>query len=183
MRAKRIVRGGLAVAIALSFLLGAGAAFAADTSPPAKSEFKTMLGDLWARLRAVGPRLQSAQTAPSPTMTAGIRGAEATESELKPYWKGDREQDPAYRAERAALQAAQDLADAGKFAEAGGAFDAFAQAHPRSPLTADARFGGALAQAALGDKARAIAGFESFLKDNPQHPLAADAQRAVAALR
>jgi len=172
------------MAVALSLFLGAAGAMAADPAgPPAQSEFRTMLGELWARLRAAAPRAQSAQATSSPTMTAGIRGAEATESELKPYWKGDREQDPAYRAERAALQAAQELADAGRFADAGKAFDTFAEAHPRSPLAPDARFGGALAQAALGDKARAIAGFESFLKDNPQHPLAADAQRALAALK
>lgn len=181
MRAKRKAQ---LTAVALSLVLGATGAMAADPAgPPAQSEFRTMLGELWARLRAAGPRAQSTQSTSNPTMTAGIRGAEATESELKPYWKGDRDQDPAYRAERAALQSAQDLADAGKLAEAGKAFDAFAEAHPRSPLTPDARFGGALAQAALGDKARAVAGFESFLKDNPQHPLAADAQRALAALR
>jgi len=62
-------------------------------------------------------------------------------------------------------------------------FDAFVEAHPRSPLASDARFGGALAQAALGDKARAVSGFETFVKQDPQHPLARDAERALAALR
>jgi len=180
MRAKPLTH----LAISLSFLLGATSAIAAEPArPPAQSELKAMLGELWAKLRAAGPRSQSAQAASSQTVTAGIRGAEATESELKPYWKGDREQDPAYRAERAALQAAQELADAGKFADAAKAFDAFVGAHTGSPLASDARFGGALAQAALGDKARAIKDFESFLKQSPQHPLARDAERVLAALR
>jgi TolA-binding protein len=165
------------IAVVLSFLFAAPPVLAADSA-----QFKVMLGELWARLRSAGPR-QSTQVIATQTVTAGIRGAEATESELKPYWKGDREQDPAYRAERQALQSAQELADAGKFSEAAKAFDTFGEAYPRSTLASDARFGGALAQAALGDKARAISGFEGFLKQNPQHPLAHDAERALAALR
>jgi TolA-binding protein len=173
MHPKRLVH----IAVVLSFLFGAPPVIAADPA-----QLKVMLGELWAKLRSAAPR-QSTQIIATQTVTAGIRGAEATESELKPYWKGDREQDPAYRAERLALQSAQELADAGKFSEAAKAFDAFAEAHPRSTLASDARFGGALAQAALGDKARAITGFEGFLKQNPQHPLARDAERALTALR
>lgn len=173
----------LRTATVMVLVLAATAVMAADPAPSQKgSELKSMLGELWARLRSVAPR-QSTQVAANQTVTAGIRGAEATESTLRPYWKGDREQDPAYRAERQELQSAQDLADAGKFAEAAKAFDAFVEAHPRSPLASDARFGGALAQAALGDKARAVSGFETFVKQDPQHPLARDAERALAALR
>jgi TolA-binding protein len=179
MRAKRLARGCLAISLALSLLLGTAAATAADPSPPSeKSDFKGMLGELWAKLRAVSPRSRPTQTATNTTMTAGVRGSEATESELKPYWKGEPSQ-----AERSALLAAQGLADGGKLDDAARAFDVFLEAYPRSPLASEARFGGALARAALGDKARAIAGFEGFLKQSPQHPLARDAERAIAALR
>jgi len=82
---------------------------AAQATPPAQSSaVKDMLGKLWSRLRAATPRPHSA--AGSVTVTAGLRGAEATESELKPYWRGDREQ----AGEREALEKAQALADAGK---------------------------------------------------------------------
>jgi len=178
MQAKAVIR----VAAAMVLLLAATAAVTADPAPPqGDSALKNVLRELWVRLRAVGPRQPTQVT--SHTVTAGIRGAEATESELRPYWKGDREQDPAYRAEQQELKSAQDLADAGNFAEAAKAFGAFADAHPRSPLVPEARFGAALSEAALGDKARATSSFESFLKQNPQHPLARDAERALAALR
>jgi TolA-binding protein len=187
MRTRHSIGGWVALALALA-PLAAGSASAADAAPSRnapqaaeRSDFKSMLGDLWAKLRAISPR--SAEVTASSTMTAGIRGAEATESELKPYWKGDREQNPAYQGQRKALQAAQELADAGKLAEAARAFDAFVADNPGSPFASEARFGGALAQAALGDRKRAIAGFEGFLKDNPQHPLAKDAERALGALR
>lgn len=170
--------------LALSFLIEATSVIAAEPArPPTRSDFKVVLGEMWARLRAVSPRMQSGQPVYTQTVTAGIRGAEATESELKPYWRGDREQDPAYRAEHQALQAAQELADAGKFAEAAKAFETFAETYPRSPLASEARFGKALAQAMLGEKSRAIASFENFLKQDAQHPLAKDAESALAALR
>jgi TolA-binding protein len=145
------------------------------------SGVKDLLASLWARLRAATPR--SSAAAPVVTVTAGLRGEEATESELRPYWRGDREQDPSSRNERVALEAAQALADAGKFAEAAQAFEAFLQANPHSTLAANAVFGAALARAAMGDRARATAGFQDFLKREPQHPLAEDARQALAALR
>ena len=145
------------------------------------SGIKDMLGSLWGRLRAATPR--SSATAPTTTVTAGLRGIEATESELKPYWRGDRENDAGSIAERKALEGAQALADAGKFAEAAEAYDAFLQQYPRSPLAANAVLGAGVAHASLGDRAKATAAFQDFLKRDPQHPLAKDAQAAIAALR
>ncbi|MEA3192127.1 MAG: Outer rane lipoprotein [Betaproteobacteria bacterium] len=151
------------------------------TAQSSSAQIKDMLGSLWGRLRAATPR--SSATAPTTTVTAGLRGSEATESELKPYWRGDRESDAGSIAERKALEGAQALADSGKFAEAVKAYDAFLQQNPRSPLAANAVFGSALAHAALGDKARATAGFQDFIKREPQHPLAKDAEQAIAALK
>jgi len=150
-------------------------------TPPPGSAFTDFLANMWARLRAATPR--TAPSAQASSVTAGLRGKEATESELKPYWKDDRGDDPAAAAERQALDGAQTLAEAGKFAEAAQAFDTFLKQYPSSPLAANAIFGGALARAAMGDKARARAGFEDFLKRAPQHPLAHDAEQALASLR
>lgn len=175
MRANRVMRV-LVVALSTAALALGVQTAAADSAMP-----RGLLGELLARLRLAAPRANAVPVALP--VTAGIRGAEATESDLKPYWKGDREQDPAYRVERHELQAAQDLADAQKFADAARAFETFLSAHPKSPLAPNARFGGALSYAALGDRAHARAGFETFLKENPQHPLARDAEQALAALK
>ena len=176
------MRGGVRVASAVLALVLA-ATIVVPAQSQAQSGLTSLLGELWAKLRAVAPRAQTSQATVSTTVTAGVRGAEATESELRPYWMGDREQDPAYRAERQALQAAQEHADGGRFGDAARAFDAFLETYPKSSLATNARFGGALSHAAVGDKARAIAEFEAFLKQDAQHPLARDAERALAALR
>jgi len=174
MKLPTIVSGLLA---ALAFAIAAPDAGAQSSS----GGFKDLLGSLWGRLRAATPR--SSATAPTTTVTAGLRGTEATESELKPYWRGDRESDAGSIAERKALESAQALADSGKYAEAAKAFDAFVQQNPRSPLAINAVFGSAVAYASLGDRNRAVAGFQDFLKRDPQHPLAKDAEQAIAALK
>jgi TolA-binding protein len=163
--------------IAALLLAPAAPAFAQATQAAQSSGVKDMLGKMWARLRAATPRSQASSG--NVTVTAGLRGAEATESDLKPYYRGEREQ----AAERAALDKAQALADGGSYAEAAKAFDAFVQENPKSPLAANALFGGALARAAMGDIARAKAGFADFIKREPQHPLAKDAEQALAALK
>jgi TolA-binding protein len=149
-------------------LLAATPAYAQQTA-----DLKEVLQNLWGKLRALTPR-SSPPPESTATVTAGLRGTEATESELKPYWRGD---------DRQTLQNAQALADAGKFAEAAAACEALLQGNPRSTLAPNALFGAALARAAMGDRARAAAGFEEFLKRDPSHPLAPDARQALAALR
>ena len=163
--------------LAAALLLLPAAPAVAQASRESPSAVKDMLGKMWARLRAATPRPQAA--AGSVTVTAGLRGAEATESELKPYWRGEREQ----ASERQALEKAQALADAGSYADAAKAFDSFLKDNPRSPLAGNAMFGAALARAALGERARAAAGLTDFIKQQPQHPLVKDAEEALAALR
>jgi TolA-binding protein len=175
MIANRSIAGSGLLAAALLLLPAAPAVAQASRESP--SAVKDMLGKMWARLRAATPRPQA--VAGSVTVTAGLRGAEATESELKPYWRGEREQ----ASERQALEKAQALADAGSYAEAAKAFDSFLRDNPRSPLAGNAMFGGALARAALGERAKAAAGLTDFIKQQPQHPLVKDAEEALAALR
>lgn len=172
----------MSVLVVLAFLAASPAAAQSPQTPAQTAGVKEILQNLWGRLRALTPR-SSPPAATTTTVTAGLRGIEATESELRPYWRGDRDQDPAARKEREALERAQALADAGKYAEAARAYDAFLEASPKSVLAPNALFGAALARAAAGDRARATAGFEEFLRREPQHPLAADARQALAALR
>jgi TolA-binding protein len=170
------------LAVVLAFACSAAVHAQTKSSAEQTAGLKEFLGDLWGKLRAVTPRSEP-PPATTATVTAGLRGSEATESELRPYWRGDRDQDPAVKKERVALERAQALADGGKYAEAAGAFDAFVQQNPTSSLAPNARFGSALSRAAMGDRARATNAFEDFIKRDPKHPLARDAERALAALR
>jgi len=166
-------------------LLAAGPARAQTAQKPqsqpqaSQSGLKDMLGNFWGRLRALTPR-SSPPPATTANVPAGLRGVEATESELRPYWRGG---EPPARAELLALERAQAAGDAGNFADAARQFEGFLQQNPSSPLASNALFGAALARAALGERARAAAAFENLIKRDPQHPLADDARQALAALR
>lgn len=116
-------------------------------------------------------------------LTAATASAETTTTLLTPYWKDDRSEDPAFQAEVQSYGAAQQLLEDGKLKEAEAAFGNFIQAHGNSDLLPNARFGQALALAALGDGKKAKAAMESFLRDYPQHPLAADARKVAAELQ
>ena len=74
--------------VALLLLIPAAPAAGQDTSA-----VKDMLGNLWARLRAATPR--STPAAPAASVTAGLRGAEATESELNPTGRATASRIPA----------------------------------------------------------------------------------------
>ncbi len=180
---EKILRSVLAVA-----LLVGGSAFAQTAQKPkpqpqasqaSSTSMKDMLGNFWGRLRAITPR-SSPPPATTANVPAGLRGVEATESELRPYWRGS---EPPARGELQALERAQAAADAGNFADAARQFEAFLQQNPSSPLASNALFGAALARASLGERARATAAFEDLIKRDPQHPLAEDARQALAALR
>lgn len=158
--------------VALALLVMTPALAQSPPAPEQTAGLRETLQSLWGRLRAVTPR-STPPPATTATVTAGLRGIEATESELKPYW----------RDERQAFDNAQSLAEAGKFSEAAAAFEALVQSNPSGALAPNARFGAALARAAMGERARAAAGFQEFLKRDPQHPLARDAEQALAALR
>ena len=172
----------MALVVALALVSQSSPIHAASPIPGKEtSAVNNMLGGMWAKLRASVKR-PAGQVADASSTVAGIRGSEATESELRPYWKGAREGDKS-SAEVQAFNAANELAEARNYAQAAVAFDAIITTYPDSPLAPDALFGGALARAALGEKARAIGSLETFVKKNPQHPLVADAQQVLAALK
>ena len=88
-------------------LLLSGSALAAESQDgivretSTDSVFKGTLYQVWSRLRALSPKGNIDEAARSKVVvTAGIRGAEATDTALKPYWKDDRSNDQQYQQQR-----------------------------------------------------------------------------------
>jgi len=140
---------------------------------------KSLLDQVWARLRSYGPTASNDHPERNATLVAGVRGAEVTSSALKPYWKGDKSNDPAFLEEVGAYNKAQGLADAGDLKGASAAFDGFLKTYPASTLKPNAVFALGLAYAGLGDKAKGLSFLKTFVKDYPTHPLAGDAGRLI----
>lgn len=146
------------------------------------SVFKGFFLNVWSKLRAFNP--QTRYEAKSNTVyTAGIRGAEATETLIQPYWKGDLSQDEKFQQELKKFSKAQQLMDNGELDGSQKAFSSFIQQYSNSTLVPNAIFAKALCHAGLGKKKEAKASMQRFVDENPNHPLVADAQQVITQLR
>ncbi len=142
------------------------------------SVFTGLFKSVWARLRSLSP--QSQQTARSDIeYSAGIRGAEATDTLLKPYWKDDLTQNPEFQAELESFGEAQAKMDQGKLQQAVKSFDDFLQHYGDSALRPNALFGKSISLAGIGRNADSVATMRQFVDENPRHPLVADARKVI----
>lgn len=145
------------------------------------SVFKGLFKSVWARLRELSPSQKESANAEQ-VYTAGLRGAEATDTLLKPYWKNDLTEDPDFQSQLKDLSLAQARMDQGELAAAIDAFERFLEAHGDSSLRPNALFGKSLSLAGAGETDAARASMRQFLDENPNHPLAGDARQVIDAL-
>jgi TolA-binding protein len=143
--------------------------------------FKGLFFNVWSKLKSMNP--SNRQSARSTTVyTAGVRGAESTESLIQPYWKGDLSEDEAFQAQLQSFSQAQQLMDSGKLADSAKAFGSFLDKYATSSLAPNARFARGLCHAGLGQNAQAKSDLQQFADDYPNHPLATDVNQLVGQL-
>ncbi len=143
------------------------------------SIFTGLFKTVWARLKSLNPTQK--ESARSQTVyTAGIRGAETTDTLLKPYWKDDLTRDEAFQAELEMFSLAQIKMDRGELEAAVEAFESFLNEYGQSNLRPNALFGKGLCLAGLGQTERSQAAMQQFVDENPNHPLVDDARQVVA---
>lgn len=145
------------------------------------SVFTGLFKSVWARLRSLSPA--SKESARSVQVyTAGIRGAESTDTLLKPYWKGDLTQDEKFQAELEQFSLAQLKMDQGELEGAIKSFDRFLGEYAQSSLRPNALFGKSISLAGLGQTDASRNTLTQFLEENPNHPLVGDARQVLAEL-
>lgn len=143
--------------------------------------FKGLFLKVWNKLRSVNPSLKQSATA-VPVYTVGIRGAESTDTLLKPYWKNDLTRDEKFQAELQQFTKAQQKLDKGDLEAAVAAFDQFLGDYKTSSLRPNALFAMAIGLAGLEKNELAIVSMKLFIEENPQHPLFNDARQIVGEL-
>lgn len=142
------------------------------------SIFKGLFQSVWAHLRTLSPLQEESATAKT-EYSAGIRGAEATDTLLKPYWKGDLTENESFQSELEKFSTAQAEMDRGNLGEAVRYFDEFLLEFPDSSLRPNALFGKSISLAGIGDTAQSLAVMQDFLVENPAHPLVSDARKVI----
>ena len=146
------------------------------------SVFTGLFRSVWARLKSLSPaRKESARA--QVLYTAGIRGAEATDTLLKPYWKNDLTQDEAFQAELQSFSLAQIKMDQGELQAAVEFFDGFLQEFGQSALRPNALFGKSISLAGIGQSEQSLAAMQQFVDENPNHPLIEDARKVIEELQ
>ncbi len=113
--------------------------------------------------------------------TVGIRGAESTDTLLKPYWKEDLTQDEKFQAELEKFGRAQLKMDRGELDAAVSSFDSFLDDFAQSDLRPNALFGKSISLAGLGKNEQSLTAMRQFLDENPNHPLQGDAKLVIRA--
>ena len=175
----------LLVICCLSIPLVTAALPAQDSTTVVETEshniFKGLFQSVWARLKSLNPN--SRESANSEVVyTAGIRGAESTDTLLKPYWKDDLTEDEAFQAELQKFSLAQLKMDRGELDSAVQSFDSFLDEFAQSDLRPNALFGKSISLAGLGQNEQSLLAMRQFLEENPNHPLNDDAKLVIAEL-
>ncbi|MFT5218199.1 MAG: TolA-binding protein [Planctomycetota bacterium] len=142
------------------------------------SIFTGFFKSVWVKLKSLNPTQKQAATV-NRTYTAGIRGAEATDTLLKPYWKDDLTQDENFQKELQQFSLAQLKLDQGELQSAVESFDGFLDQYRQSSLRPNALFGKSISLAGLGKKSQSVTSLELFVSENPNHPLVVDAQEII----
>lgn len=154
------------------------------TEKETHSVFRGVIYKVWLKLRSYSPSVEAQQAGRGlVVVTAGIRGAESTESTLKPYWKDDRTNDKDFIEQVKALNHAQAMVDEGKIPEAKTALEKFIKQYSKGELLPNALFAQGLTLGAEGDTAGSIKILRKFADSYPQHPLRADADLVIAELQ
>ena len=142
------------------------------------SVFKGFFQSVWVRLKSLNPSMKESANS-DVVYTAGIRGAESTDTLLKPYWKGDLTQDEEFQAELQKFSLAQLKMDRGELESAVKSYDSFLDEYAQSDLRPNALFGKSISLAGLGDTQQSLATMQLFIDENPNHPLHDDASRVI----
>lgn len=145
-----------------------------------KSVFKGLLYSVWGKLRALSPSVNKNRN--RAVVTAGVRGAETTDSIITPYWMGDKTDDPDYIKELTEYSRAQQLAEDGDLTAAVKALSDFIAGYDNSDLRPNAQFALGISYGGLGQKQPGIDALQAFVNEHPNHPLVADARQVIAEL-
>jgi len=140
--------------------------------------FTGLFQSVWARLKSLNPTTKESANS-EVIYTAGIRGAESTDTLLKPYWKGDLTRDREFQAELQKYSLAQLKMDRGELESAVKSFDGFLNEFGQSDLRPNALFGKSISLAGLGQNQQSLATMQLFVEENPNHPLSDDAMLVI----
>ena len=183
------MKGSVRLAIAMAAVLGLGIGFhpvGANTGDASASvvssdedSMKSLFIKIWGKLRSVSPKSETQADAKEAVATAGIRGNEATDDLLAPYWKDDLSNDAAFQESIDLFAKGNRYAVQGDMEKAIVAFESFLDNYPDSDLIPNAKFALGVAYSQFGEQGQAVRILSAFVEENNAHFLVDDARQLL----
>ena len=158
--------------LSLGLITGQAMAEETDTKSTTYEVIKSdtsFFGSLWGKIKRIIPRKHSTEN--TATAVIGVRGAETTESALKPYWDGDLTTDPAFRNDVKQFDDATKLCESKTPSKGTDTFEALLKSSSNEMLKANTLIALASCYGQQGDEAKGRERLQTFVVKYPKHPM------------
>ncbi len=162
------------IIICLSFGLISSQAIAAENTDKSntyqvvKSE-SSFFSSLWGKIKRIIPRKHAANT--TATAVIGVRGAETTESALKPHWEGDLSSDSAFRNDVKQFEDGTKLCESDTPQQGEEIFESLLKSTNNDMLKANTLLALASCYAQNGNETKGREYLQTFTAKYPTHPM------------
>jgi TolA-binding protein len=161
------------IIISLALGLISGQAIAAEknknnTYQVVQSE-KSFFSSLWGKIKRMIPKKHTVNT--TATAVIGVRGAETTESALKPHWEGDLSSDSAFRNDVKQFEDGAKLCESNTPKQGEAVFEALLKSTANDMIKANTLLALASCYAQNGNEEKGRKYLESFVDQYPKHPM------------
>jgi len=158
--------------LAMAFLSAQVYAADADkrsTYQVVKSE-RSFFASLWGKVKRIVPNRRSSSVS-STTAVLGVRGAETTETALKPHWEGDLSNDSAFRNDIKQFEDGTSLCESDAPSKGADSFEQLLKTSSNDMLKANTMIALASCYAQQGNEAKGVEHLQTFLLKYPTHPM------------
>jgi len=159
---------GLALGLISNQAIAAENSNKSNTYQVVKSE-SSFFTSLWGKIKRMIPKKHTVNT--TATAVIGVRGAETTESALKPHWEGDLSSDSAFRNDVKQFEDGAKLCESDTPKQGEAAFEGLLKSTNNDMLKANTLLALASCYAQNGNEAKGRKYLETFVDQYPKHPM------------
>jgi len=137
---------------------------------------------LWGKMKTIMPR-RNTNANHHVTAVIGVRGAETTETALKPHWEQDLASDPSFQSDMKAFETAGSLCETGDVSEGTRELTGLVETSSFQSIQSNGLLALAACYDQQGEQKKSLAYLESFVKKYPKHPMTKDVKAFIDSLK
>jgi len=160
----------------------ATASIAADQWQQEQQREQGFFHSLWGKIKTLMPR-RNANANQHVTAVIGVRGAETTETALKPHWEQDLASNPTFQSDMASFETAGNLCEKGDVSEGTRELTGLVETSAFKSIQSNGLLALAACYDQQGDHKKSLAYLKSFVKKYPKHPMAKDVEKFIGSVK